>query len=347
MHTARRDEGELSVERFGELWADTQTDDARRLGRDHRGLPHVVVVHPALHRDARATCTRTRTASCSRCRCTRSTRRAAPTSCRSTSTCCAPAARWRPRSSASSSTSTSPTPGSGTAASTSSSAASTRRSKPPRPREGLSMTVSRHPVEHRQRRPWPRCGASSAIPTSSSSGCGCTRPTRPAGTRGSCAGSPPTGVLATNDADALLALDADCVSYTATADLRPTDAINDMARILASGKNVVSSSVVAAGVAAAPRAGDARRRSKTRAATAGVSCFTSGIDPGLGERHLAAAAHRHVRERRAPARDGDRQLQALRAADGAVRHDGLRPGARREAVAVDPGRAVVRVGRRR
>ena len=32
---------------------------------------------------------------------------------------------------------------------------------------------------------------------------------------------PPTGVAATNDIDALLAVGADCVCYTATADLRP------------------------------------------------------------------------------------------------------------------------------
>jgi len=52
------------------------------------------------------------------------------------------------------------------------------------------------------------------------------------------------GVRATRDADALLALDADCVCYTATADLRPFEAIEDVCRILASGKNVVSSSIV-------------------------------------------------------------------------------------------------------
>src|SRR5712691_7315018 len=53
------------------------------------------------------------------------------------------------------------------------------------------------------------------------------------------------GVRASNDADALLALDADCVSYTATGDLRPTEAIAEMARIARAGKNIVSSSVVA------------------------------------------------------------------------------------------------------
>ncbi len=47
---------------------------------------------------------------------------------------------------------------------------------------------------------------------------------------GDIAGIEPLGVMATNDADALLALDADCVCYTATADLRPTEAIADMAR---------------------------------------------------------------------------------------------------------------------
>ena len=56
--------------------------------------------------------------------------------------------------------------------------------------------------------------------------------------------STPVGVRATNDVDAILALDADCVCYTATADLRPFEAVQDICRILASGKNVVSSSVV-------------------------------------------------------------------------------------------------------
>jgi hypothetical protein len=96
---------------------------------------------------------------------------------------------------------------------------------------------------------------------------------------GQLCGLPPTGVLATNDADALLALAADCVSYTATADLRPTDAIADMARIAASGKNIVSSSVV-------PMVWPLHVEPKLRAPLedacrdAGVSCFTSGIDPG-------------------------------------------------------------------
>jgi 2,4-diaminopentanoate dehydrogenase len=96
---------------------------------------------------------------------------------------------------------------------------------------------------------------------------------------GELAGIAPFGVTATNDADALLALDADCVCYTATADLRPTEAIADMARIAASGKNIVSSSVVPL---VFPQHVDPqmRRPLEEACAAAGVSCFTSGIDPG-------------------------------------------------------------------
>jgi len=61
---------------------------------------------------------------------------------------------------------------------------------------------------------------------------------------GELCGRPATGVRATTDADALLAMNADCVCYTATADLRPFEAIEDITRILAARKNVVSSSVV-------------------------------------------------------------------------------------------------------
>ena len=96
---------------------------------------------------------------------------------------------------------------------------------------------------------------------------------------GELAGIEPVGVTATNDADALLALDADCVVYTATADLRPAEAIADMARICASGKNVVSSSVVP--LVYPPHVDPQMRRPLEEAcAAAGVSCFTSGIDPG-------------------------------------------------------------------
>jgi 4-hydroxy-tetrahydrodipicolinate reductase len=97
---------------------------------------------------------------------------------------------------------------------------------------------------------------------------------------GELVGIDPLGVTATNDADALLALGADCVCYTATADLRPTEAIDDMARILASGANVVSSSVVPL---LFPDHVDPMMRAPLEDActTGGTSCFTSGIDPGF------------------------------------------------------------------
>ena len=100
-------------------------------------------------------------------------------------------------------------------------------------------------------------------------------------------GLDPVGVAATNDVDELLALGADCVSYTATADLRPEEAITDLARILASGANVVSSSVVP--LIYPPHVDDALRHPLEEACEAGsTSCFTSGIDPGWANDLLPA-----------------------------------------------------------
>jgi len=97
---------------------------------------------------------------------------------------------------------------------------------------------------------------------------------------GELCGRPPVGVAATRDAEALLAGPADCVCYTATADLRPMDAVDDMCRILRAGKNVVSSSVVGL---VHPRTLLPEITEKLEAACAegGASFFTSGIDPGF------------------------------------------------------------------
>src|SRR6478736_645006 len=53
-----------------------------------------------------------------------------------------------------------------------------------------------------------------------------------------------TGIKATNDLDAILADKPDCVVYTAMADNRLPDALEDYRRILAAGVNVVGSSAV-------------------------------------------------------------------------------------------------------
>ena len=97
---------------------------------------------------------------------------------------------------------------------------------------------------------------------------------------GELCGLGPSGVRATNDAEALLALDADCVCYTATADSRPFQAVEDMCRILASGKNVVSSSVVGL---VHPTSLNERITKQLEDACrgGGTSFFTSGIDPGF------------------------------------------------------------------
>ncbi len=97
---------------------------------------------------------------------------------------------------------------------------------------------------------------------------------------GDLCGLPPVGVAATTDADALLALDADAVCYNATADVRLHEALADIARILESGKNVVSSSIV---FLVEPKGADAGFTEPLEKACAdgGVSFFTSGIDPGF------------------------------------------------------------------
>jgi 4-hydroxy-tetrahydrodipicolinate reductase len=97
---------------------------------------------------------------------------------------------------------------------------------------------------------------------------------------GALCGLAAVGVAATTDADTLLATPADCVCYTATADLRPAEAVDDLCRILASGKNVVSSSVVPL---VHPRSFVPELRDRLAAACAEgrTSFLTSGIDPGF------------------------------------------------------------------
>jgi hypothetical protein len=97
---------------------------------------------------------------------------------------------------------------------------------------------------------------------------------------GELAGLAPVGVAATNNPDDILTLGADCVSYMATGDLRPDEAVADMCRVLEAGINVVSTSVVPL---VYPPSAPARYREPLAAAckAGGVSCFTSGIDPGF------------------------------------------------------------------
>lgn len=106
---------------------------------------------------------------------------------------------------------------------------------------------------------------------------------------GELCGGPPAGVAATQDADALLALDADCVCYTANSDLRPDGVIDDLCRMLASGKNVVNTSYVP--LLFPKAAGDGvYDRLQAACLEGGSSFYTSGIDPGFGNAGITVHA---------------------------------------------------------
>jgi 4-hydroxy-tetrahydrodipicolinate reductase len=89
----------------------------------------------------------------------------------------------------------------------------------------------------------------------------------------------PTGIVATNDPAAALAIDADCVSYTATADLRAPEALQDLIAIARSGKNIVSTSIVP--MVWPPHVPEMAEPLERACQQAEVSCFTSGVDPGF------------------------------------------------------------------
>ena len=97
---------------------------------------------------------------------------------------------------------------------------------------------------------------------------------------GELAGGEAVGVTATTDPEEIVGLKPDCVSYMATGDLRPNEAVDDMCRLLEAGINVVSTSVVPL---VYPPAAEERAVAKLEKACAagGTSCFTSGIDPGF------------------------------------------------------------------
>ena len=65
----------------------------------------------------------------------------------------------------------------------------------------------------------------------------------------------PTGVIATDDVGALIDLGADCVVYTSQGETRPMEAIEQMAKFLAAGTNVVGTSMVWLVTLATPKTG--------------------------------------------------------------------------------------------
>jgi 4-hydroxy-tetrahydrodipicolinate reductase len=98
-----------------------------------------------------------------------------------------------------------------------------------------------------------------------------------------------TGIAATSDADALLALRPDCVVFTSVGETRPREALADLAQILSSGADVVSSSMM--NLIHPPAASERVVASLEGAcAEGGSTLFTSGIDPGFSGDALPLAA---------------------------------------------------------
>jgi len=98
-----------------------------------------------------------------------------------------------------------------------------------------------------------------------------------------------TGIIASNDVDALLALKPDAVVYTANGENRPNEAIADMACILSAGINVVSSAMIF--LIYPPHADPAMREPLEKACQAGgTTLFINGVDPGFSGDVLPLAA---------------------------------------------------------
>ena len=96
---------------------------------------------------------------------------------------------------------------------------------------------------------------------------------------GTLAGIDATGVIATNDAAAVLAAQPDAVAYCASGDFRPDDALADIEQCLRAGANVVTSAIYA--LIHPPSAPPPLRERIEAACAAGdSSIFVTGIDPG-------------------------------------------------------------------
>jgi 2,4-diaminopentanoate dehydrogenase len=104
-----------------------------------------------------------------------------------------------------------------------------------------------------------------------------------------CGLSEPTRVIATDDIDALIALEPECVVYTAQGETRPVEAIEQMSKFLAAGINVVATSMV---WLVTPRHAEDWLRVPLEKAceTGGASLYVNGIDPGYsGDTEVHAA----------------------------------------------------------
>src|SRR5271163_4448349 len=104
---------------------------------------------------------------------------------------------------------------------------------------------------------------------------------------GELAGGEPIGVMATNDADAMIALRPDCVVYAASGPERDAAAVRDYLRLLAAGINVVSTSSTSLVYPPSYFAPDWYNQLDEAAKAGGASFYGSGIFPGFASDQLA------------------------------------------------------------
>jgi hypothetical protein len=98
-----------------------------------------------------------------------------------------------------------------------------------------------------------------------------------------------TGIVATHDIDALLALEPDCVLYMVNGEIRPEATVAELACTLRAGINVLSTAMVF--LIHPPAADPAIREPLEKACQQGGSTlFVNGIDPGFSGDVLPLAA---------------------------------------------------------
>ncbi|MDT5311450.1 MAG: hypothetical protein QOE74_470 [Mycobacterium sp.] len=98
-----------------------------------------------------------------------------------------------------------------------------------------------------------------------------------------------TGITATTDLDAILAAEPECVVYTAMADNRLVEALEDYRRILAAGVNVVASAAVFLQYPWGTLPDEMIAPIQTAAEAGKSSLFVNGIDPGFANDLLPMA----------------------------------------------------------
>jgi 2,4-diaminopentanoate dehydrogenase len=105
---------------------------------------------------------------------------------------------------------------------------------------------------------------------------------------GSLCGLPEVGVLATDDTDAIIAAKPDCFCYCGTAVRREEQAIEDMARLLRAGINVVTISTIP--MIYSPAAPQSWRDAiETACREGGTSFYATGSEPGVASLNIPTA----------------------------------------------------------